>query len=97
MVEAGGGPSSFNTVTLLKMLTGPQFDAEVAKLTKQYGKEQVGAVSQDVRLRRERFAEDRHREEDRAPQPAEPDPTTVRLSPARCGPRVSPVKASTSR
>ncbi|MFZ0031297.1 MAG: hypothetical protein WAK84_05440 [Candidatus Cybelea sp.] len=41
MVEAGGGPSSFNTVTLLKTLTGPQFDAEVAKLTNQYGKEQV--------------------------------------------------------
>ncbi|MGB8909086.1 MAG: hypothetical protein WCC84_10090 [Candidatus Cybelea sp.] len=42
MVEAGGGPTSFNTVTLLKTLTGPQFDAEVAKLTNQYGKEQVG-------------------------------------------------------
>lgn len=41
MVEAGGGPSSFNTVTLLKTLTGPQFDAEVAKLTNQYGKAQV--------------------------------------------------------
>ena len=41
MVEAGGGPSSFNTVTLLKTLTGPLFDAEVAKLTKQYGKDQV--------------------------------------------------------
>jgi hypothetical protein len=42
MVEAGGGPSSFSTVTLLKTLTGSQFDAEVAKLTNQYGKEQVG-------------------------------------------------------
>ncbi|MGA7356292.1 MAG: hypothetical protein WA431_16520 [Candidatus Cybelea sp.] len=41
MVEAGGGPSSFNTVTLLKTLTGALFDAEVAKLTKQYGKDQV--------------------------------------------------------
>ena len=41
MIEAGGGPSNFNTVTLLKTLTGPQFDAEVAKLTNQYGKEQV--------------------------------------------------------
>lgn len=41
MIEAGGGPSSFNTVTLLKTLTGPQFDAEVGKLTNQYGKEQV--------------------------------------------------------
>jgi hypothetical protein len=42
MVEAGGGPSHFQTVTLLKTLTGPKFDAEVAKLTKQYGKDQVG-------------------------------------------------------
>ena len=41
MVEAGGGPSNFSTVTLLKTLTGPLFDAEVAKLTKEYGKEQV--------------------------------------------------------
>ncbi len=42
MVEAGGGPSNFSTATLLKVLTGSLFDAEVAKLTKQYGKEQVG-------------------------------------------------------
>jgi hypothetical protein len=42
MVEAGGGPTSFSTATLLKTLTGSHFDAEVAKLTKQYGKEQVG-------------------------------------------------------
>ncbi len=41
MVEAGGGPSSFSTVTLLKTLTGSHFDAEVAKLTNQYGKAQV--------------------------------------------------------
>ena len=41
MVEAGGGPSSFSTVTLLKRLTGKLFTAEVAKLTKEYGKEQV--------------------------------------------------------
>jgi len=41
MVEAGGGPSNFNTVTLLKTLTGPLFNAEVAKLTKQYGQAQV--------------------------------------------------------
>jgi hypothetical protein len=42
MVEAGGGPSNFSTVTLLKVLTGSLFDAEVAKLTKEYGKDQVG-------------------------------------------------------
>lgn len=41
MVMAGGGPSNFNTVTLLKVLTGPKFDAEVGKLTKQYGKTKV--------------------------------------------------------
>lgn len=41
MIEAGGGPSSFSTVTLLKTLTGPLFNAEVGKLTKQYGKDQV--------------------------------------------------------
>lgn len=41
MVEAGGGPNDFSTVTLLKTLAGPHFDAEVAKLTNQYGKAQV--------------------------------------------------------
>lgn len=42
MVEAGGGPSNFSTATLLKALTGSLFDAEVAKLTNQYGSAQVG-------------------------------------------------------
>ncbi len=42
MIVAGGGPSSFQTATLLKTLAGSHFDAEVAKLTKQYGKDQVG-------------------------------------------------------
>ena len=42
MVIAGGGPKNFNTVTLLKGLTGDKFDAEVGKLTKQYGKDKVG-------------------------------------------------------
>lgn len=42
LVEAGGGPSNFSTVALLKTLTGPHFDAEVAKLTNEYGKVQVG-------------------------------------------------------
>ncbi|MBV8066855.1 MAG: hypothetical protein JO113_02675 [Candidatus Eremiobacteraeota bacterium] len=41
MVEAGGGPTNFSTATLLKTLTGPLFDAEVAKLTKEYGKAEV--------------------------------------------------------
>ena len=42
MIEAGGGPSNFSTVTLLKTLTGPKFDAELDKLTKQYGKAKIG-------------------------------------------------------
>lgn len=42
MVVAGGGPSNFKTVTLLKVLTGQKFDAEVGKLTGQYGKAKVG-------------------------------------------------------
>lgn len=41
MVEAGGGPSNFNSVTLLKTLTGDKFNAEVTKLTNQYGKAKV--------------------------------------------------------
>lgn len=41
MIEAGGGPKSFNTVSLLKVLAGPNFNAEVAKLTKQYGQTKV--------------------------------------------------------
>ncbi len=41
MIEAGGGPSDFNTATLLKRLTGPLFGAELTKLTKQYGSRQV--------------------------------------------------------
>lgn len=41
MIVAGGGPSDFNTVMLLKTLTGSQFNAEVAKLNSQYGKNQV--------------------------------------------------------
>lgn len=41
MIEAGGGPANFNTVALLKVLTGKLFDPEVGKLTKQYGKENV--------------------------------------------------------
>lgn len=42
MIIAGGGPTNFNTVTLLKDLTGDKFNAEVGKLTKQYGKDKVG-------------------------------------------------------
>lgn len=41
MIEAGGGPNNFQTVSLLKVLTGKLFDPEVAKLTKQYGKANV--------------------------------------------------------
>ena len=42
MVMAGGGPSNFKTVTLLKTLTGDKFNAEVGKLTKQYGQKKIG-------------------------------------------------------
>lgn len=41
MVMAGGGPSNFKTVTLLKTLTGDKFNAEVGKLTKQYGQQKI--------------------------------------------------------
>ena len=50
MVIAGGGPSNFNTVTLLKTLTGSQFDAEVTKLDQAIRQGPSRAVSQDVRL-----------------------------------------------
>lgn len=42
MVVAGGGPKNFQTVTLVKVLAGDKTKAEVAKLTKQYGKKNVG-------------------------------------------------------
>ncbi|HLI95426.1 MAG TPA: hypothetical protein VKT72_04965, partial [Candidatus Baltobacteraceae bacterium] len=43
MVMAGGGPSNFHTTTLVGVLAGKNADAEVAKLTKQYGAENVKA------------------------------------------------------
>jgi hypothetical protein len=42
MIIAGGGPKHFDSVTLLKVLAGKNFNAEVGKLTKQYGKAKVG-------------------------------------------------------
>jgi hypothetical protein len=42
LVIAGGGPQHFDSVTLLKDLAGKNFNAEVGKLTKQYGKTKVG-------------------------------------------------------
>ena len=41
MVMAGGGPSNFKTTTLVGVLAGKNADAEVAKLTKQYGADNV--------------------------------------------------------
>jgi hypothetical protein len=41
MVEAGGGPARFKTTRLVGVLAGPNADAEVAKLTKQYGAKNV--------------------------------------------------------
>lgn len=42
MIIAGGGPQHFDAVKLLQVLAGKNFKAEVAKLTKQYGKDKVG-------------------------------------------------------
>lgn len=42
MIVAGGGPQHFDAVKLLKVLAGKNFNAEVGKLTKQYGKTKVG-------------------------------------------------------
>ena len=42
MIEAGGGPAHFDTVALLRRLTGSLFNAELGKLTNQYGKNQIG-------------------------------------------------------
>ena len=41
MIIAGGGPSNFNSVTLVKTLTGAKFNAEVGKLNNQFGKDKV--------------------------------------------------------
>src|SRR5471030_677632 len=37
MIEAGGGPAHFDSVTLVSTLAGASTKAEVAKLTKQFG------------------------------------------------------------
>ncbi len=42
MVIAGGGPSNFQTVTLVKTLAGDKTQAELASLTKKFGKEKIG-------------------------------------------------------
>src|SRR5580693_7166380 len=41
MVIAGGGPSDFQTVTLVKALAGAKADAEVASLTNKFGADKV--------------------------------------------------------
>ena len=41
LVAAGGGPSSFSTPKLVGVLAGDQASAEVAKLTQQYGAQNV--------------------------------------------------------
>ncbi len=41
MVIAGGGPSDFQTLTLVKTLAGDKTDAEVASLKKQFGDAKV--------------------------------------------------------
>jgi hypothetical protein len=41
MIEAGGGPSDFNSLTLVKTLAGPKTDAEVASLKQKFGDQKV--------------------------------------------------------
>ncbi len=41
LIAAGGGPAKYNTVTLVRTLTGPLFEAEVKSLTDKYGAESV--------------------------------------------------------
>ena len=43
MVIAGGGPGKFQTIKLVSLLAGDKTQAEVAKLTNEYGKENVGS------------------------------------------------------
>jgi hypothetical protein len=42
MIMAGGGPSNFNTLTLVKTLAGDKTTAEVASLKAKFGDEKVG-------------------------------------------------------
>ncbi len=42
MIEAGGGPSAFDSVALVKTLTGAKFTAEVGALNAKFGKDKVG-------------------------------------------------------
>jgi len=42
MIQAGGGPAHFSTLTLVKVLAGAQTDAEVAALKAKFGDEKVG-------------------------------------------------------
>jgi len=42
MIVAGGGPSNFQTLTLVKTLAGDKTDAEVKSLTDKFGAEKVG-------------------------------------------------------
>ena len=41
MIEAGGGPKDFDSVKLVHVLAGAKTEAEVAKLTKQFGADNV--------------------------------------------------------
>lgn len=41
MIVAGGGPSDFHTIALVKTLAGDKTDAEVASLTQKFGKDKV--------------------------------------------------------
>jgi hypothetical protein len=41
LIDAGGGPAKYSSLTLVKTLTGPVFDAEVKSLTDKYGADNV--------------------------------------------------------
>ncbi len=45
VVAAGGGAKHFNAIVLLAKLTGPEDAAEVASLTRRFGKVRVGAFA----------------------------------------------------
>ena len=46
LIDAGGGPANYKTTTLLHTLAGPLTGPEVAKLTKQFGKDNVASFVQ---------------------------------------------------
>jgi len=75
LIRAGGGPAKFSTVTLVGVLAGDKADAEVASLTKKFGKANVDqfiktfdfVIADSLRLVKENNV--------KLPAAPEPDPT----------------------